>query len=65
MKTLLRDINGNLSSKRVAGYVVLAVVLAAFVADMFDRYTVNESIADTLIVAAAALIGIGTFERKQ
>jgi len=41
------------------------VVLAAFIADMFDRYTVNESIADTLIMAAAALIGIGTFERKQ
>jgi hypothetical protein len=32
---------------------------------MFEKYTINESVADTLIMAAAALIGIGTFERKQ
>jgi hypothetical membrane protein len=63
--SLLRDTNNNLSSKRVAGYVVLAVVLFAFVGDLFEKLEINESVANTLIVSAAALLGIGTFERKN
>lgn len=63
--SLLKDINGNTSSKRVAGFVILAVVLGAFVADLFAQLTINESVADAFIMAAAALLGIGTFERKQ
>lgn len=63
--SLLKDINGNTSSKRVAGFVVLSVVLIAFVADLFNQLSINESVADTLIMAAAALLGLGTFERKQ
>lgn len=63
--SLLKDINGNTSSKRVAGFAVLAVVLLAFCADLFQQLTINESVANTLIMAAAALLGIGTFERKQ
>ena len=63
--SLLRDTNNNLSSKRVAGYVVLAVVLFAFVSDLFKAMEINESVANTLIVSAAALLGIGTFEKKH
>lgn len=63
--SLLRDVNGNWSSKRVAGYVAGAVVLIAFVADGFHFYDMNESVANTLIMAVAAILGIGTFERKQ
>jgi hypothetical protein len=63
--SLLRDTNNNLSSKRVAGYVVFAVVLFAFVGDLFEKLVINESVANTLIVSAAALLGIGTFERKN
>ena len=63
--SLLRDTNNNLSSKRVAGYVVLAVVLFAFVSDLFDKMEINESVANTLIMSAAALLGIGTFEKKH
>ena len=62
--SLLRDANNNLSSKRVAGYVVLAVVLIAFVGDLFEKMDINESVANTLIMSAAALLGIGTFEKK-
>ena len=63
--SLLRDTNNNLSSKRVAGYVVLAVVLFAFVSDLFDKMEINESVANTLAMSAAALLGIGTFEKKN
>lgn len=63
--SLFRDVNNNLSSKRVAGYVILGVVLIAFVADLFDRLVINESVANTLIMSAAALLGIGTFEKKH
>ena len=63
--SLLRDTNNNLSSKRVAGYVVLAVVLFAFVSDLFEAMEINESVANTLAMSAAALLGIGTFEKKN
>ena len=63
--SLLRDVNNNLSSKRVAGYVVLAVVLIAFVGDLFEKMDINESVANTLIMSAAALLGIGTFEKRH
>ena len=63
--SLLRDTNNNLSSKRVAGYVVLAVVLFAFVSDLFEAMEINESVANTLAMSAATLLGIGTFERKN
>jgi|TARA_R110000796_G_scaffold44730_1_gene108935 hypothetical membrane protein len=63
--SLLRDTNNNLSSKRVAGYVVLAVVLFAFVSDLFKAMEINESVANTLAMSAAALLGIGTFEKKN
>jgi hypothetical protein len=63
--SLLRDTNNNLSSKRVAGYAIFAVVLFAFVADLFEKLVINESVANTLIMSAAALLGIGTFEKKH
>ena len=63
--SLLRGTNNNLSSKRVAGYVVLAVVLFAFVSDLCDTMEINESVANTLAMSAAALLGIGTFEKKN
>ena len=63
--SLLRDTNNNLSSKRVAGYAVLSVVLFAFVGDLFEKLVINESVANTLIMYAAALLGIGTFEKKH
>jgi len=63
--SLLRDTNNNISSKRVAGYAVLSVVLCAFVGDLSERLEINESVANTLIMSAAALLGIGTFEKKH
>jgi len=62
---LLKDVNNNLSSKRVAGYVILFIVLIAFIMDLFDTKKINESVANTLIMSAAALLGIGTFEKKH
>jgi hypothetical protein len=63
--SLTKDINGNRSSKRVAGLVAGAVVLIAFVADGFHFYDLNESVANTIILAVAGMLGIGTFEKKQ
>jgi len=63
--SLLRDANNNLSSKRIAGYAVLSVVLCAFVGDLFEKMEINESVANTLIMSAATLLGIGTFEKKH
>jgi len=62
---LLKDANNNWSSKRIAGYVIFSVVLFAFVGDLFEKMEINESVANTLIMSAAALLGIGTFEKKH
>ena len=63
--SLLKDANNNWSSKRIAGYVILSIVLFAFVGDLFEKLAINESVANTLIMSAAALLGIGTFEKKH
>lgn len=63
--SLLKDVNSNWSSKRIAGYAILLVVLFAFVGDLFEKMQINESVANTLIMSAAALLGIGTFEKKH
>ncbi len=62
--SLLRDANNKMSSKRVSGYVILSVVLLAFIGDLFSELEINESVANTLIMSAAALLGIGTFEKR-
>jgi len=62
--SLLRDVNNKMSSKRVSGYVILVVVLLAFIGDLFSELEINESVANTLIMSAAALLGIGTFEKR-
>lgn len=62
--SLLRDANNKMSSKRVSGYVILVVVLLAFIGDLFSQLEINESVANTLIMSAAALLGIGTFEKR-
>jgi len=62
--SLLRDANNKMSSKRVSGYVILLVVLLAFIGDLFSELEINESVANTLIMSAAALLGIGTFEKR-
>lgn len=63
--SLLKDVNSNWSSKRIAGYAILLVVLFAFVGDLFEKMQINESVANTLIMSATALLGIGTFEKKH
>ncbi len=40
--SLLRDANNNLSSKRIAGYAVLSVVLFAFVGDLFEKMEIRK-----------------------
>ena len=56
--SLLRDANNKMSSKRLLGYVILLVVLLAFIGDLFSELEINESVANTLITSAAALLGI-------
>jgi hypothetical protein len=40
--SLLRDVNNKMSSKRVSGYVILVVVLLAFIGDLFSELEINE-----------------------
>jgi hypothetical protein len=65
MKSLFNDNSGKPSSKRINGTALLWVVVVAFLADGISVYSINEAIATSLIFAAAALLGIGTFEKKN
>ena len=65
MKTTFKDINGNLSSKRVTGMVAGGVVLVAFVMDGFSFFEMNEGVAETIIFCAAGLLGTTVFEKKH
>ena len=61
---IFNDNSGKPSSKRINGTVLLWVVVASYLADGLERYTINEAVATSLILAAATLLGIGTFEKK-
>ena len=62
--SLFLDINNRKSSKRVGGFIAGGVVLLAFVADGFHWYDMNETVAQTIFIASASMIGAGIFERK-
>lgn len=66
MSNLLHDVNGNLSSKRVAGYAGLIVSLALTVIALFVDHEGNAvgMLYAWLGFSSAALIG-GVFEKKQ
>lgn len=66
MSNLLHDVNGNLSSKRVAGYFGLSVAFAlTVIALFFDDQGNAVSMLYAWLGFAAGALGLGVFEKKQ
>lgn len=56
----LKDHKDKYSSKRIAGWIILAIcVLIAFI-DMFTQYKSNDFIFGTMFAGAFALLGVET-----
>jgi uncharacterized membrane protein len=66
MKRLLeifQDHTGQLSSKRIAAYVLLAMVCAQLTADMFSFHTIDVAVLNSLLTAVGAFLGITILDR--
>jgi hypothetical protein len=62
---LMRDVNGNLSSKRVAGYVLMsASLLAGFVGAVLGN-TVLVDYSKWVLTTGAASVIAGVAERRS
>ena len=64
MSSLLKDVNGNNSSKRVAGYVLMGLAL---IGGLVGCILKNEMLVDFckwIIVTGAASVCVGVAERK-
>ena len=55
--------NGEYSSKRVAAFISLAVMIVAFVADLFFHLTITQFIFEGFEVLALGALGIAGVER--
>jgi len=62
---LLKDRNGNPSSKRVMGYVAGVIGLLMAIASGLDFYTIEVGLVGTILGFSGGLIGIGVFEQKN
>jgi len=56
----LKDHNDKWSSKRIGGWVLLAICIAIAVIDMFSHHTANDFIFGTMFAGALALLGVET-----
>jgi hypothetical protein len=61
--TLLKDVNGNWSTKRVVGIVTYTVGLAMAIVTGFKFYNVDTLLILTILGNGTVLLGIGTFEK--
>jgi hypothetical protein len=60
MKQIFQDKDGNLSSKRIAGIVVLIVAV------VFTGFNIgNPDLINTMFIGAFAAVGITAFEKKS
>jgi hypothetical protein len=69
MNSLFHDQNGNISSKRVAGFVVLMIglvmAIAAFSMSMVKKvpdFDMAKEVLNTIFLTAGALLGFGVVE---
>lgn len=63
--TFFKDIlkeerEGKYSSKKFWGFVVMLMLVASYVVDGLDFYTVNESLFSTMAILGGTLIGLRT-----
>jgi len=62
---LMQDVNGNLSSKRVAGYILMGVGLVGGIVGSFIQNGMLVDYCKWIIVTGAGSIIAGVAERKQ
>ena len=62
--TLLKDVNGNASSKRVAGYVLMAIALVGGIVGSFIKNDMLVDFCKWLIVSGVGAVVAGVAERK-
>ena len=60
--SLLKSANGDVSSKRVAGLVCLALGLIMALADQFTNFAANYDILKVVFGTGGGLLGIGLVE---
>lgn len=65
MSGLLRDANGNASSKRVAGYVLMGLALAGGLVGAIIGNAMLVDFAKWVIVTGAGAVVAGVAERKS
>lgn len=65
MSGLLNDVNGKSSGKRVAGYTLLAVALAAGLYGAFTGNALLVDYAKWMLTTGAASVIAGVAERKS
>jgi len=53
---------GKVSSKKVWGHVVMALVGLAFIADGLHSYEMNVNAFNSMLIAGCTLIGLKTFK---
>jgi len=59
---ILKDINGKISSKRCAGWLI--IITALIMAVFSISFDVSETLVLGLVTAGVGLIGVSTFEKK-
>ena len=64
MKNLIKDRNGKISSKRIAGLSCFVIGLGMAVTTGFGWYNVDTFLILTILGAGSTVLGLGTFEKK-
>lgn len=62
---LFQDSNGNLSSKRIAGFIMLAAAITLAALGVFRDSVHAVEMVWPFVTGAAAALGVGVLEKKQ
>ena len=65
MNNLLKDVNGNASSKRVAGYVLLGLALAGGLVGAFMKNAMLVDFCKWILGGGVVSVVAGVAERKS
>ncbi len=64
MKNLIKDRNGKISSKRVAGLSCFVIGLGMAITTGFGWYDVDTFLILSILGCGTGCLGLGTFEKK-
>jgi len=65
VSSIIKDVDGNGSSKRVIAFIAIGLMGVGFIADIFLSHKVNEHIADLLQWVVLGGMGLSVAERWQ